>query len=46
MKSHIRLWMMTPEVVSAILPLEHGMFDLVIFDEASQMYVEKGRVEK
>src|SRR5690554_1867124 len=42
MKSHIRLWMMTPEVVSAILPLEHGMFDLVIFDEASQMYVEKG----
>src|SRR5690554_1442270 len=42
MKNHVRLWMMTPEVVSAILPLEHGMFDLVIFDEASQMYVEKG----
>ncbi|VEU82438.1 AAA domain-containing protein [Acholeplasma hippikon] len=41
-KNHIRLWMMTPEVVSAVLPLEHGMFDLVIFDEASQMYVEKG----
>ena len=35
--------MMTPEVVSAILPLEHGMFDLVIFDEASQRNVcEKG----
>ena len=42
MQAHIKLWMMTPEVVSTILPLEHGMFDLVIFDEASQMYVEKG----
>ncbi|WP_162146837.1 AAA domain-containing protein [Acholeplasma granularum] len=42
MSKHIRLWMMTPEVVSTILPLESGMFDLVIFDEASQMYVEKG----
>lgn len=40
--NHIKLWMMTPEVVSAVLPLQHGMFDLVIFDEASQMYVEKG----
>jgi predicted HD phosphohydrolase len=38
----IRIWMMTPEVVSAIMPLVYGMFDLVIFDEASQMYVEKG----
>lgn len=34
--------MMTPEVVSSLIPLEHGLFDLVIFDEASQMYVEKG----
>lgn len=40
--SNIRVWMMTPEVVSAIIPLVYGMFDLVIFDEASQMYVEKG----
>jgi KaiC/GvpD/RAD55 family RecA-like ATPase/very-short-patch-repair endonuclease len=40
--NHIRVWMMTPEVVSAIIPLVYGMFDLVIFDEASQMYVEKG----
>ncbi|MBU1144547.1 MAG: DUF4011 domain-containing protein [Firmicutes bacterium] len=40
--NHIRIWMMTPEVVSAIVPLVYGMFDLVIFDEASQMYVEKG----
>ncbi|MBU1020784.1 MAG: hypothetical protein KJ847_06165, partial [Firmicutes bacterium] len=38
----IKIWMMTPEVVSAIIPLIYGMFDLVIFDEASQMYVEKG----
>lgn len=40
--NNIRIWMMTPEVVSAIVPLVYGMFDLVIFDEASQMYVEKG----
>ena len=40
--SNIRIWMMTPEVVSAIIPLVYSMFDLVIFDEASQMYVEKG----
>jgi superfamily I DNA and/or RNA helicase len=40
--SNVRIWMMTPEVVSAIIPLVYGMFDLVIFDEASQMYVEKG----
>jgi len=40
--NNIRIWMMTPEVVSAIIPLVYGMFDLVIFDEASQMYVEKG----
>ncbi|MDY0277607.1 MAG: AAA domain-containing protein [Acholeplasma sp.] len=42
MMENIRVWMMTPEVVSAIMPLRYGMFDLVIFDEASQMYVEKG----
>lgn len=40
--NNIKVWMMTPEVVSAIIPLVYGMFDLVIFDEASQMYVEKG----
>jgi len=40
--SHMRVWMMTPEVVSGIIPLIYGMFDVVIFDEASQMYVEKG----
>lgn len=40
--NNVRVWMMTPEVVSAVIPLVYGMFDLVIFDEASQMYVEKG----
>jgi len=37
----IKIWLMTPEMVSAILPLREGMFDLVLFDEASQMYVER-----
>lgn len=37
----IRIWLLTPEVVSEIMPLVNGLFDLVIFDEASQMYVEK-----
>lgn len=38
----IKIWLMTPEVVSESLALENGLFDLVIFDEASQLYVEKG----
>ena len=38
----VKVWMMTPEVVSEILPLASGLFDLLIFDEASQMFVEKG----
>lgn len=38
----VKIWLLTPEVVSEIIPLETGVFDLVIFDEASQMYVEKG----
>lgn len=38
----IRIWLLTPEVASEILPLKTGLFDLVIFDEASQMFVEKG----
>lgn len=39
---NIKVWLLTPEVVSEIIPLQVGLFDLVIFDEASQMYVEKG----
>lgn len=34
-------WLMTPEVVSEVLPMKKGLFDVVIFDEASQLYVEK-----
>lgn len=37
----IKIWLMTPEVVSDIIPFEKNIFDLVIFDEASQLYVEK-----
>ncbi len=37
----IKIWLMTPEVVSDVLPFEKNLFDLVIFDEASQLYVEK-----
>ena len=33
-------FLLSPETVSEILPLKKGMFDLVIFDEASQMYIE------
>lgn len=38
----VKVWLLTPEVVSEIMPLEKGLFDLVIFDEASQMYIERG----
>ena len=41
MLDSIKIWLMTPEVVSDILPFEKNVFDLVIFDEASQLYVEK-----
>lgn len=33
-------WLCTPEAVSAIFPLTENLFDLVIFDEASQCPVE------
>lgn len=36
------VWLASPEIVSAIFPLEEGLFDLVIFDEASQCTVESG----
>ncbi|MFN4145275.1 MAG: AAA domain-containing protein [Runella sp.] len=35
-------WLASPETVSAIFPLEEGIFDLVVFDEASQCYAEYG----
>lgn len=34
-------WMVSPEAVSAIFPMEK-LFDLVIFDEASQCFSEQG----
>lgn len=33
-------WLLSPETVSDILPLVKGIFDIVIFDEASQMFIE------
>ena len=37
----IPCWMASPESVSAIFPME-SLFDLVIFDEASQCFAERG----
>ncbi|OZG70457.1 hypothetical protein BTA51_26170 [Hahella sp. CCB-MM4] len=34
------VWMMSPEAVSQALPRVAGMFDVVVFDEASQMMVD------
>jgi superfamily I DNA and/or RNA helicase len=35
-------WLTSPEAASAIFPLTEGLFDLVVFDEASQCYAEYG----
>jgi hypothetical protein len=35
-------WLASPESVSAMFPLTEGLFDLVIFDEASQCFAENG----
>lgn len=37
----INIWLMTPEVVAELLPFKKDLFDIVIFDEASQLYVER-----
>jgi very-short-patch-repair endonuclease len=34
-------WLASPEVVSEVFPLERAFFDLVVFDEASQLRVER-----
>ncbi|RWO75683.1 MAG: DUF4011 domain-containing protein [Mesorhizobium sp.] len=34
------VWLMNPDVASRVLPLRRGLFDIVIYDEASQMPVE------
>ncbi|MCM3587350.1 AAA domain-containing protein [Mesobacillus maritimus] len=36
------IWLTSPETVSAIYPLKKELFDIVIFDEASQCTVENG----
>lgn len=36
------VWLASPETVSSIFPLKEGLFDVVIFDEASQCTVESG----
>jgi len=33
-------WLLSPETVSDIFPLSEGMFDIIIFDEASQLFIE------
>lgn len=33
-------WLLSPETVSDIFPLKQDLFDIVIFDEASQIFVE------
>ncbi len=33
-------WLLSPEAVSTIFPLKTGLFDLVVFDEASQIFIE------
>lgn len=35
-------WLASPESISAMFPLQEGLFDLVIFDEASQCFAENG----
>jgi hypothetical protein len=40
--SLVPCWMASPEAVSAVFPLQNELFDLVIFDEASQCYAEYG----
>ncbi len=35
-------WLASPETVSAVFPLRPELFDLVIFDEASQCFAEQG----
>lgn len=37
----IKVWLLTPEAVSEILPMQDGLFDVVVFDEASQIYIER-----
>ncbi len=33
-------WLLSPESVSTIFPLKNNMFDIILFDEASQVFIE------
>ena len=33
-------WMMSPENVSSVMPLKPDLFDVIVFDEASQIFIE------
>lgn len=33
-------WLLSPENVSTIMPLRENLFDLILFDEASQIFIE------
>jgi DNA polymerase III delta prime subunit len=33
-------WLLSPDVVSTVFPLKEHMFDLIVFDEASQIFIE------
>jgi len=33
-------WLLSPESVSTLMPLQENLFDLVLFDEASQVFIE------
>lgn len=34
-------WLVSPEAASEVFPLQRGLFDLVVFDESSQLAVER-----
>lgn len=38
----VPVWLCSPETVAAVFPLHPGLFDLVIFDEASQCTLPQG----
>ncbi len=33
-------WLLSPESVSQIMPLKRNLFDIILFDEASQIFIE------
>lgn len=37
----VPVWMASPESVAAVFPMQRDFFDVVIFDEASQCFVER-----